>query len=150
MASAVITGAQAFKGRGWEQFPHDADVGLRGFGPTVEAAFEQAALALIGIVTDAEIAATTKVEVECEASDIELLLVEWLNAVIYEMAVRSMLFGRFEVKIAGTRLRGVMWGEPIDLAKHSPACEPKGATYTALRVAQGPEGLWSAGCVIDV
>jgi len=73
-------------GRGWEQFPHDADVGLRGFGPSIEVAFEQAALALTGIVTDAGIAATTRVEVACEASDIELLLVEWLNAIIYEMA----------------------------------------------------------------
>jgi SHS2 domain-containing protein len=150
MSPAAKPDAQALKDRGWEQFPHDADVGLRGFGPSLEVAFEQAALALTGIVTDAEIAATTKVEVECEASDIELLLVEWLNAIIYEMAVRSMLFGRFEVKTTGTRLHGTMWGEPIDQAKHLPACEPKGATYTALRVAQGADGLWSAGCVIDV
>ena len=137
-------------GRGWEQFPHDADVGLRGWGPSIEVAFEQAALALTGIVTDAEIAVETRVEVACEAPDVELLLVEWLNAIIYEMAVRSMLFGQFEVKISGTRLQGVLWGEPIEQAKHAPACEPKGATYTALRVAQGADGFWSAGCVIDV
>ena len=150
MSPTVRTSTQILSNRGWEQFPHDADVGLRGWGPSIEVAFEQAALALTGIVTDAEITATTLVEVACEASDIELLLVEWLNAIIYEMAVRSMLFGRFEVKITGTRLRGVMWGEPIDQAKHLPACEPKGATYTALCVAQGSDGLWSAGCVIDV
>ena len=125
-------------GRGWEQFPHDADVGLRGFGPTIEVAFEQAAFALTGIVTEAEIAPTIRVDVICEAADIELLLVEWLNAIIYEMAVRSMLFGRFEVKITGTRLKGISSGEPIDQAKHLPACEPKGATYTALRVAHAP------------
>jgi protein archease len=150
MSPPVKPDAQALSDRGWEQFPHDADVGLRGWGSSIEVAFEQAALALTGIVTDAEIAATTKVEVSCEAPDVELLLVEWLNAIIYEMAVRSMLFGRFEVEIIGTRLRGVLWGEPIDQAKHLPACEPKGATYTALRVAQGSDGLWSAGCVIDV
>jgi len=150
MSPAVKTDAQAISDRGWEQFPHDADVGLRGFGPSIEVAFEQAALALTGIVTDAEIAATTIVKVECEASDIELLLVEWLNAIIYEMAVRSMLFGRFEVRITGTRLQGALWGEPIYQAKHLPACEPKGATYTALQVARGAHGLWSAGCVIDV
>ena len=150
MSPEAKTSAQTLSDRGWEQFPHDADVGLRSFGPSIEAAFEQAALALTGIVTDAEIIPANRVEVACDASDIELLLVEWLNAIIYEMAVRSMLFGRFEVKITGTRLRGAMWGEPIDQAKHLPACEPKGATYTALRVAQGPDGLWSAGCVIDV
>ena len=105
MSPAVKPDAQALSDRGWEQFPHDADVGLRGWGPSIEVAFEQAALALTGIVTDAEIAATTRVEVACEAPDVELLLVEWLNAIIYEMAVRSMLFGRFEVRITGTRLQ---------------------------------------------
>jgi SHS2 domain-containing protein len=135
---------------GWEQFPHGADVGLRGFGPSVEVAFQQAALALTGIVTDAEIVPAARIQVVCEASDIELLLVEWLNSIIYEMAVRSMLFGRFEVKISGTRLRGTMWGEPINQAKHAPACEPKGATYTALHVGRDSAGLWSAGCVVDV
>lgn len=135
---------------GWEQFPHDADVGIRGRGATLAESFEQAALALTGIVTDVDIAEQTSVEVDCEAPDVEVLLVEWLNAIIYEMAVRNMIFGRFEVTIDGTRLRGTMLGEPVDQTKHAPACEPKGATYTALRVAQEADGSWSAGCIIDV
>jgi tRNA nucleotidyltransferase (CCA-adding enzyme) len=89
-------------------------------------------------------------EVKCEAPDLELLFVDWLNAVIYEMAVRHMLFGRFDVKIEGTRLKATLWGEPIDVDRHLPACEPKGATYTALRVAQEGDDLWSAGCIVDV
>ena len=135
---------------GWEHFPHGADVGVRGFGPTIAQAFEQAALALTAIATEAEIAELSSVEVNCEAPDVELLLVEWLNAVIYEMAVRNMLFGRFEVTLNDTRLQGRMWGEPIDQKKHAPACEPKGATYTALQVAKSPDGTWSAACIVDV
>ena len=73
---------------------------------------------------------------KCEAPDLELLFVEWLNAIIYEMAVRNMLFGRFAVRIEGTRLEGTLWGEPVDVERHAPACEPKGATYTALKVAK--------------
>ena len=134
----------------WEHFPHDADVGIRGRGATLAEAFEQAALALTGIVTDAEIAAQTEVEVTCEAPDVEVLLVEWLNAIIYEMAVRNMIFGRYKVTLSDTSLKGTMWGETVDQAKHSPACEPKGATYTALRVAKEPDGTWSAACIIDV
>jgi SHS2 domain-containing protein len=134
----------------WEHFPHDADVGIRGRGSTLADAFEQAALALTGIVTDAEIDPRTSVEVTCEAPDVEVLLVEWLNSIIYEMAVRSMIFGQFKVTLSNTRLQGSMWGETIDQAKHLPACEPKGATYTALRVAQEPDGTWSAACIIDV
>jgi SHS2 domain-containing protein len=135
---------------GWENFPHAADVGVRGFGKTPAEAFEQAALALTAVVTTAEIAPNEKVEVTCEAPDLELLFVEWLNAIIYEMAVRNMLFSRFSVRIEGTRLEGTLWGEPVDVARHQPACEPKGATYTALAVAAGKDGTWSAACIVDV
>jgi tRNA nucleotidyltransferase (CCA-adding enzyme) len=123
---------------------------VRGYGPSVEQAFEQAALALTATVTDAEIAPATEVAVACDAPDLELLLVQWLNAIIYEMAVRNMLFGKFSVRIDGSHLDGTLWGEAIDVARHAPACEPKGATYTALRVARDAEGTWSAGCIVDV
>jgi tRNA nucleotidyltransferase (CCA-adding enzyme) len=135
---------------GWEHFPHEADVGVRGFGPTLGAAFEQAALALTAVVTDSAVADTIAVKVECEAPDAELLFVEWLNAIIYEMAVRRMMFGRFAVRISGNHLSGTLRGEPVDVGRHAPACEPKGATYTALKVAQAPDGIWSAACVVDV
>ena len=135
---------------GWEHFPHDADVGVRGSGPTLEAAFEQAALALTAIVTERAIADRIAVEVECDAPEVELLFVEWLNAIIYEMAVRRMLFGRFAARIDRAHLSGTLWGEPVDVGRHAPAGEPKGATYTALTVARDPQGTWSAACVDDV
>ncbi len=135
---------------GWEDFPHGADVGVRGRGRTLEQAFEQAALALTGVLTNADIENQTAVEVECDGPDVEVLLVEWLNAIIYEMAVRNMIFGAFKVTLSGLHLRATMWGEPVDQTKHMPACEPKGATFTSLRVAQEPDGTWSAACIIDV
>ncbi len=134
----------------WEHFPHAADVGLRSFGKTPAEAFEQAALALTAAVTHADIAPKIEVEVSCEAPDLELLFVEWLNAIIYEIAVRDMLFSRFSVRIDGKRLKGTLWGEPVDVARHQPACEPKGATYTALKVAEGADGIWLAQCIVDV
>jgi tRNA nucleotidyltransferase (CCA-adding enzyme) len=134
----------------WEHFPHDADVGVRGRGLTPAEAFEQAAQALTAVVTHGEVKPQIAVEVQCDAPDMELLFVEWLNAIIYEMAVRKMLFGRFAVRIDGTRLAGTLWGEPIDIERHAPACEPKGATYTALRVAKDSDGTWSAACIVDV
>ena len=134
----------------WTHFAHDADVGVRGYGPTREAAFEQAACALTAAITDPEtVTPCTAVTVTCEAPDEELLLAEWLNAIVYEMATRRMLFGAFRVRIAGTRLTGTAWGEPIEVARHHPAAEVKGATYTELRVARA-DGGWIAQCVVDV
>jgi len=134
----------------WEHFPHDADVGVRGLGTTPAEAFAQAALALTAVVTAARVEPLSSVQIGCEAPDLELLFVDWLNTIIYEMAVRRMLFARFDVKIEGTRLEATLWGEAVDVARHAPACEPKGATYTALRVGKDAEGLWSAACVVDV
>ena len=138
------------KPAGWEHFPHDADVGVRGWGATVAEAFEQAACALTAVITHAEVKLEIAVAVTCEAPDKELLFVEWLNAIIFEMAVRTMLFARFSVRIEGNRLEGLLWGEPVDVIRHAPACEPKGATYTALSVAQDRDGVWSAACIVDV
>jgi len=135
----------------WEHFQHEADVGVRGVGSSREAAFAQAALAMMAVVTDpATVAAREPVRVACQAPDDALLLADWLNALVYEMATRRMIFGRFEVTIDGERLRATAWGEPVDVAKHHPAVEVKGATYTELKVAQRPDGAWIAQCVVDV
>lgn len=136
---------------GWELFPHDADVGVRGFGPTREAAFEQAAVALTAAITNpSQVLARRIIEITCEAPDDEFLFVEWLNALVFEMAARRMLFGRFAVHIHDGRLKGWAWGEPVDVQRHEPATEVKGATFTALEVARKPDGRWLAQCVVDV
>lgn len=135
---------------GFEHFAHDADVGVRGFGPTRDAAFEQAALALMRVMADGEVRPATMIEVTCEAPDDALLLVDWLNALLYESARRGMLFSRFAVRIEDHRLSGRAWGEPIDPARHRIGVEVKGATYTALTVDRQPDGRWVAGCVVDV
>jgi len=135
----------------WENFPHEADMGVRGIGATLEQAFEQAALAMTAVVTDpASVTPATMIQLTCEAPDVELLLVDWLNALIFEMATRSMLFSRFKVRLEGQRLNADVWGEALDVARHHPAVEVKGATYTALEVAQQPDGGWLAQCVVDV
>ena len=134
----------------WEHFAHDADIGIRGWGRTPDEAFEQAAGALTAAVTSARVAPRSEVRVSCSAPDLELLFVEWLNAIIYEMAVRRMLFSKFAVRIGPDRLEGTLWGEPVDVIRHAPSAEPKGATYTALKVARTDDGAWSAACVVDV
>jgi tRNA nucleotidyltransferase (CCA-adding enzyme) len=142
--------ARPAEGR-WEHFPHDADIGVRGLGGTKEAAFAEAALALTAVVSDpATVEAREAVHLRCEAPDDGLLLVEWLNDLVFEMATRRMLFARFDVRIDGLRLEATAWGEAIDRARHEPAAEIKGATMTALSVTRRSDGLWSAQCVVDV
>jgi SHS2 domain-containing protein len=140
----------------WSHFPHGADVGLIGEGPTREAAFAACVEAMTAAICDlAMVAPTQGVSIACEGGDDELLLYAFLNALVFEMATRRMLFRRAEVTITGSglerrRLEGTAWGEPVEPSRHQPAVEVKGATMTMLRVAQEADNRWHARCVIDV
>jgi tRNA nucleotidyltransferase (CCA-adding enzyme) len=142
---------QAGTGASWEHFHHVADVGIRGIGPTLGSAFEQAAKAMTAAVTDPDsIKPEETIEIGCHAPNLELLLVDWLNAVVYEMATRKMLFGRFRVHIHRNRLSGKISGEPINVERHAPATEVKGVTLSELEVTRGSDGRWRAQCIVDV
>jgi SHS2 domain-containing protein len=149
--ATTADGLQTGGGASWEHFSHIADVGVRGFGATPDIAFEQAAKAMIAAVTDSEtIESKSTIEITCQAPNMELLLVDWLNAIVYEMATRKMLFGSFSVKINGDRLSGRISGERVDVGRHGPATEVKGATLSELEVKQDPDGRWRAQCIVDV
>jgi len=135
----------------WRHFSHGADIGVEGRGETPSEAFEQAALALTAVVTDpAKLRDEVSVPIRCRAPDLELLLFEWLNSVVYEMATGRRLFGGFRVRITDGELAGEARGEAVDVARHSPAVEVKGATFTELAVGRDDDGRWFARCVLDV
>lgn len=136
--------------RSWQHFDHGADVGIRGHGATLEAAFEEAARALIAVVVDPDtVTPTVAVTIACTAPDHEILLIDWLNAVIYEMAARDMVFGTFDVHIKGNQLTGTARGERVDPDRHQLGVEVKGATFMELKVVREADG-WIAQCVVDV
>jgi len=135
----------------WEHFHHEADAGVRGRGLTRAQAFEQAAVAMTAVITDPRLVQPREqVGIERDCPDQEILLTEWLNALVYEMATRHMLFSEFQVRIDDGHLSGTARGEPVEVDRHHPAVEVKGATLTQLRVAQEPDGSWIAQCVVDV
>lgn len=134
----------------WSHFAHGADIGLRGEGPGKPEAFEEIGTALTAVVTDPKLVARKEtLNLTCEAPNDEVLLVDWLNALIYEMAVRQMLFREFRVSIDDGVLNAEVAGEAVDRQKHKPAVEVKGATFTALAVEETDNG-WAVQCVVDV
>lgn len=134
----------------WEHFSHEADIGIRGIAPTMEEAFANAAVALTAVVTDpANVKPQMSVTLTASDSDPELLFVDFLNAAIFEMAKRRMLFNSYHVTIREDHLTAIAKGEPVNIARHQPAVEVKGATYTSLAVKR-LNGSWLAQCVVDV
>jgi len=135
----------------WEHFEHKADIGVRGYGNSLAEAFNQAALALSSVITVLDdIEPTTCLTIECEAPDYDVLLVDWLNELVYQMATQRMLFSTFNVEIGGFHLKAEICGETADQQKHQPAVEIKGATFTELKVYQNASGEWVAQCIVDV
>ncbi len=134
----------------WEHFHHQADIGVRGVGRTLDEAFAEAAVALMAVICSPQkVQPTESVRIHCQGDDMELLFVDWLNELVYEMATRRMLFSRFEVTVAADKLDGRAWGEIADPERHETAVEVKGATYTQLKVVR-QDDKWIAQCVVDV
>ena len=135
----------------WEHFQHIADVGVRGIGRSMDEAFAEGAVALMAVMVDpSSVRDETRVEIACQADEPDILFADWLNALIYEMEVQNLLFGRFDVRIDGSRLVGAAWGERFDAARHAISVGVKAATYMELKVFQRDDGLWVAQCVVDV
>lgn len=134
----------------WQHFHHQADIGVRGIGATLDEAFAEGAYALMAVICSPEkVRPLEAVTIEARVPDVELLFAEWLNRLLYEMDTRKMLFSRFEVRIEGDTLKAAAWGEPADPDRHETAVDVKAATYQLLRVKE-ENGRWTAQCVVDV
>ena len=137
----------------YELLEHEADIGIRGYGNTIEEAFENGAKAMFSIMIDLETVESEKnVEIKCEAPDIEALFVEWLNELLTKKDIEEMSFSRFEVKIYKDdiyRLEGTASGEKFDQKKHKAKLEVKGASYSGLKIGKKDEKVFIQ-CIVDV
>ncbi len=139
----------------FEQFEHGSDVGIRGYGQTLEEAFQNAAKAMFDIMVDpGKVQPRRKVEVNCRAFDREELFVEWLNSLLAQAGMNNMVFSDFRVeKIrkfnSHYELAGFAVGEQLDPQKHRAKIEVKGATYAQLTVRE-EKGRYIAQTVVDV
>lgn len=152
MHQGMIAVAPAFRATRWEHFPHGADMGIRGRGPTPEIAFAQAALALTSVMVDLDrVQARQEIPITCRASNLDDLFFDWIDALVFVASTERMVFRWHDVHIDDGHLRAHAWGEALDPARHQPAVEVKGPTYTGLHVARDAStGLWTAQCVVDV
>jgi len=135
----------------FQHYEHPSDIGIRGVGESREEAFRQAALAMTAAMAEiVSVKPEKEIDIEVEMEDDQLGLVDWLNAILYEISVKKMLFCDFEVSIHGRKLTAKVWGEKIDKNRHKPVVEVKAATYSDLKVEKNKEGNWIAQCIIDV
>ena len=130
----------------FEILDHTADVGIRAYGVNMNQAFANAARALFSLITELDdVDEVVHRDTKLTASDVESLLVEWLNELIYLFDVENILFKRFDItQLNNTQLKARSYGEKVDSTKHKLKMGVKAATYHMLKVDR------SDGCKVQV
>jgi SHS2 domain-containing protein len=120
----------------YELIEHTADIGLIAYGETLAGAFANAACGMFSIIAEMDTVSEAETRrVEINADDVEGLLFEWLNYLLYLLDVEMMLFKRFEIDgFEDTRLTAICRGEKYDPSRHRLKTGIKSATYHLLEV----------------
>lgn len=130
---------------------HTADLGVEVEADTLREVFEGAAEGMFSIMVDTgKVSQSETVEVELEAGDLEGLMFDWLNELLFTADSRGMLFSGFRVlSIDEEHLEAEVSGEKLDKGKHPLEGEVKAATYHRLAV-ERTDGGWFVRVVFDV
>jgi len=118
---------------------HTADMGLVAYGETLVEAFANAAFGMFSIIADIdEVKEIESRRVEIGEEDMEGLLFEWLNSLLYYFDVEMLIFKRFDIIDFGEgRLVAECFGEKYDPYRHHLKTGIKSATYHMLKVDRG-------------
>jgi SHS2 domain-containing protein len=117
---------------------HTADIGLIAYGGTLAEAFANAAYGMFSIITEpGTVKEIESRQLELHEDDLEALLFQWLNSLIYFFDVEMLLFKRFDISELGEKqLRAICYGEKYDPSRHQLKIGVKSATYHMLKVDQ--------------
>lgn len=115
---------------------HTADTGLIAYGNSLTEAFGNASYGMFSIIAELDRVRETETRrFEVSSNDLEGLLFECLNRLLYYVDVDMLLFKRFEIKILPeNRLKAVCYGEKYDPSRHRLKTGVKSATYHMLKV----------------
>ena len=120
----------------FEIIDHTADIGMRAFGNDLKEAFINAARGMFSIITNLDsIHEVIVKEIKVSAPDKEILLVEWLNELLFYFDTERLLFKRFEiVSLTDTEIQANCYGEKADKSRHEIIRSIKSTTYHMLKI----------------
>jgi SHS2 domain-containing protein len=137
--------------KAFEIIDHTADIGIIAYGTDVKELFSNAALALFSLITEpASVEERLHLDLEVSSEDIDSLLVEWLNELIYLFDAKHILFSRFDIKsLTHNELKATCYGESFDPMKHKIKIGVKAATYHMLKLDKNGDGC-KAQIIFDI
>lgn len=139
----------------FEWIEHPADTGFKAYGNNLEEAFENAALAFTNIIADAEkVEVKEEYDIDLSSEDLEALLYDWIDYLIYLYDAKSFLASKFEVeKISktndGYKLEAKAQGEKYNREKHGQGTEVKAMTYHMMEIKDDPNQSY-VQAIVDI
>ena len=131
----------------FEFLEHISDAFVAAHGSTLEEAFENAALAMFGVMTNTStVQPRDKDNLNVEAEDIYSLLYTWLEQLLIKFEVTGFVYSKFKLdKIEktpkGYRLTATIFGEPFNPEKHPSKTAIKAVTYHQMEIAEDQKGI---------
>lgn len=134
----------------FEYIEHTADLGIRAYGVDYEDLFINAAKGLFTLITDINSVTPAKSkEISINADNIEELLVDWLNELIYIFETEHILFSEFTIiTLTINNLNAIAKGETMN-SKHIIKRQIKAATYHMLKI-EKHNSIFSVDIIFDI
>ena len=131
-----------------------SDLAFVARGATLDEVFAAAAQALLAATVEdpARVEEREARRIELAEPDVELLLLRFLNELVYLKDAELLLLRPRRVRVwidSAARLKAELAGERIAPERHHPAADVKAATAHGLSVSKTPAG-WEAGVTLDV
>ncbi|XP_068223425.1 protein archease-like isoform X2 [Palaemon carinicauda] len=123
----------------YEYLDHPADVQIHSWGDDLKEAFEQAAVAMFGYMTEIDrVEILEKQEFEADGDDMEGLLFHFLDECLYIFSAERFLIAKKvvinEFDKENFSIKATIYGEEFDLQKHPQGTEVKAITYASMQI----------------
>lgn len=129
---------------------HTADIGIEVEAESLEALLENAAAAMVSIISSKTAKPRKSVSISIDADDLEALMYSWLNEILFIVFSRNLLPSTFRVRSASpNRLEAEILGDSFKPEKRALEAEIKGATFHNMYVSE-ESGVWNARVIFDV
>ena len=122
----------------WQEIDHTADLALHIWADDLRDLFVTAARGMFSLIVPLDaIKPEHEATIELEALDVETLLVDWLNELLYLVEVQDIAFALVEIeRVSATRLRATVCGCAVPEYLNY----VKAATFHNLAVVETSEG----------
>lgn len=122
----------------FEEVEHTADIAIRVRGRDLADLFANAAYAMACQLTDVEeVDVSRQAEIELQAEDVEMLLVEWLSELLYLGERDNVVFVAFDMsRVTAHALQALARGGPV--VEHQ--AHIKAVTFSEMDVRRTGEG----------